>query len=137
MSHQPIPACRLLNRSDPSAIERFVALAQRDADRARGRRLLCAACGRPITEEGAAAQYGGAHEHLFTNPAGIGFRIGCFHHAPGCTEAGPPTAEYTWFAGYRWRFALCGGCGAHLGWSYRGPHHFFGLILDRLRRDLE
>lgn len=96
-------------------------------------RLLCAACGHPITSPRERIRAGGAHQHTFTNPAGFVFRIGCFGRAPGCVQAGAPTLEHTWFAGQAWRCALCGGCRTHLGWAFQdGSSGFFGLILDRL-----
>jgi hypothetical protein len=98
-----------------------------------GQPLLCLACGHPITSlrERIAAE--GAHQHTFTNPGGYVFRIGCFGRAPGCLQAGQPTLEHTWFPGYAWLYALCGGCRTHLGWVFRsGQSAFFGLILDRL-----
>jgi hypothetical protein len=96
-------------------------------------RLLCLACGYPITSLRERITAGGAHEHTFANPGGYVFRIGCFGRAPGCVQAGQPTLEHTWFAGHTWRYALCGGCRAHLGWAFRGGQSgFFGLILDRL-----
>ena len=73
------------------------------------------------------------------NPAGILYRIRCFASAPGCTEAGEFTTEYTWFAGFAWRYALCASCWEHVGWVYRrsaeasdGLGAFFGLIADKL-----
>lgn len=98
----------------------------------RGRRLLCAACAHPVTDEGAAMEAGGSHHHFVTNPSGVEFGLGCFRRAPGCRLAGAPTREFTWFAGCRWRYALCGGCGEHLGWYYDGAAEFYGLILGRL-----
>jgi hypothetical protein len=97
-------------------------------------RLLCLACGHPITSRRERIQEGGAHEHAFANPAGCLFHIGCFARAPGCLQAGQPTLEHTWFPGRAWRYALCGGCRAHLGWAFLGGQSsFYGLILDRLR----
>lgn len=96
-------------------------------------RLLCLACGHPITSLRERITAGGAHQHTFTNPAGYVFRIGCFGRAPGCVQTGPPTLEHTWFPGRAWRYALCGGCRTHLGWAFHdGDSGFFGLILDRL-----
>jgi len=44
------------------------------------------------------------------------------------------TAEFSWFADYRWRYAFCAGCGAHLGWQFvgRADDAFWGLVLARL-----
>lgn len=74
-----------------------------------------------------------SHLHKRQNPAGIHFVFGCFAAAPGCRVIGRPTLEHTWFAGCRWRLALCGSCGEHLGWAFANGKHFFGLIIDRLK----
>ena len=76
----------------------------------------------------------GSHAHRFTNPVGYVYEIGCFRAAPGCGHVGEFIAEHTWFAGYSWQIAVCGGCGEHLGWRYRGAEAgmFYGLITGRL-----
>jgi hypothetical protein len=44
--------------------------------------------------------------------------------------------EFSWFAGYGWRFITCGGCSSHLGWKYDAvtgivePNTFFGILKD-------
>lgn len=97
------------------------------------RHLCCASCRAPVTEQDAAFSIDGAHRHTGTNPHGVTFEIGCFRVAPGCRQVGAETAEWSWFPGYRWQVVLCGGCGAHLGWCYRGVEPvFFGLILGQL-----
>ena len=97
-------------------------------------RLLCAACGAPISARAWALAVDGAHEHRFMNPHGYQFHLGCFARAPGCALAGQPEAAYTWFPGWGWQIAACGACRVHLGWAFSGPGPtFFGLILDRLR----
>jgi len=102
-------------------------------DEGRGRVLGCAFCRRPITSTAAGIEVDGSHEHTFTNPAGIGFRIGCFADASGLMKLGPSTLEWTWFPGYSWQVELCAGCREQLGWLYRSSKHLFhGLILDRL-----
>lgn len=103
-----------------------------------GRRLRCRACGRAITDTGARVEVAGAHEHVKKNPGGFVFQIGCFRAAPGAVPWGAPTAEHTWFAGYAWQIALCGGCGIHLGWAFQAAgDRFHGLVADRLRLDPE
>lgn len=98
-----------------------------------GRRLCCRVCGLPVTDTASRVSVAGSHRHVFTNPAGVVYEIGCFAAAPGCAGAGTPTADFTWFPGYRWSFALCADCGTHLGWRYAaGAGGFYGLILDRL-----
>jgi hypothetical protein len=103
------------------------------------RTILCAACAASITSLDHRMAVQGTHEHRFMNPAGALFHIGCFAHAIGCTIVGPDSLEYPWFAGFAWRFAMCGSCGQHLGWHFRitrkgneGDAGFFGLVLDRL-----
>jgi len=97
-------------------------------------KLLCAACGHAITRRRHRTSVNGAHHHTCTNPHGLVFDIGCFSEAPGCAETGNPTYEWTWFQGFMWRLALCGGCGAHMGWGYRteSGDGFYGLILERI-----
>ena len=94
--------------------------------------VLCAHCGHGITSPGERISIDGRHLHVFTNPDGIIFEIGCFRTAPGCREIGPAVREHTWFPGCAWRVALCANCGIHLGWAYVGRDNFYGLILERL-----
>jgi hypothetical protein len=81
----------------------------------------------------------GRHEHAFFNPAGIAFQVRCFREAPGCLVQGQATAEFSWFAGYQWQYALCGICLSHLGWlfssgksSAENADVFFGLIARKI-----
>ncbi|RKX78742.1 MAG: hypothetical protein DRP87_05365, partial [Spirochaetes bacterium] len=96
--------------------------------------LYCIICGNTITSVLFRTTVQGVYEQTFTNPSGYIYRIGCFKKAPGCTQAGRDTYEFTWFKGYSWRYALCGKCHSHLGWVYRssGGNGFYGLILARL-----
>jgi hypothetical protein len=104
------------------------------ADTRRGNHLRCRACGHPVTEDAERVSVSGSHVHTRTNPAGIEYCFGCFGAAPGCAVLGAATDEHTWFPGCRWRIAVCGSCGEHLGWSFSGVQRFFGLILARLVR---
>jgi hypothetical protein len=102
-------------------------------EESRGRRLLCAACGETVAEEGDRATVEGRHAHRRTNPVGLTFDFGCFGAAPGALPIGTATTEHTWFPGHAWRFALCRACGEQLGWHFEGADSaFFGLIDDRL-----
>ncbi len=95
--------------------------------------VLCKACGHPITTTGEIVAVSNSHQHIFANPGGLVFTIGCFRTAPGCMTTGPLTAEFSWFRGYQWRIAICASCHIHIGWMFAGTgHSFFGLILDRL-----
>lgn len=96
--------------------------------------LRCRRCGHPVTTEQARRSVNGRHVHHLFNPAGILFEVGCFEAAPGCRFDGALTTEFTWFPGFAWRYALCGGCGSHLGWEYQGEAGgFAGLIVTELR----
>ncbi len=95
--------------------------------------VVCRACRSPVTTRAQAIVVDGSHQHTFFNPAGVAYEIGCFSGASGCASAGRPTSEFTWFAGYRWSFALCLGCGVLLGWRFTGAAGgFWGLIVSRL-----
>ena len=96
--------------------------------------ILCRQCHQAITEPAERIAMQGSHRHTFANPHGIVFEIGCFTAVKGCGHAGPPSDEFSWFAGYSWRVAVCFMCLSHLGWffSSSGKESFHGLILDRL-----
>jgi len=95
--------------------------------------LLCFHCLHPITSRREKTSVCGGHTHVFANPGGLVFEIGCFRTAPGCGHDGPPTLEFTWFEGYAWQIATCNGCLSHLGWYYTSAgSSFYGLILSRL-----
>ena len=98
------------------------------------RRVLCRECLHPVTREEDRTEIHGAHQHTFANPSGIVFTIGCFRSADGCGAAGSPTDEFTWFAGFSWRVAVCTACLSHLGWRFDSASGaaFWGLILDHL-----
>jgi len=96
--------------------------------------LRCAQCLAPVARERDRCQVAGAHRHVFANPHGHVFEIGCFTRADGCSSLGPATPDFSWFPGTRWQVAVCARCGLHLGWRYTGQADgsFYGLILPRL-----
>lgn len=97
---------------------------------------LCRWCHNRVAHESDRFRYGDRDCFTFYNPEGARFEIITFSQTRGCEEAGLPTLEYTWFPGHAWSYCHCDRCGQHLGWYYAGPHHFAGLILDRLIRSL-
>ncbi len=105
----------------------------------KGDRLLCSACGHPITNVKNKVSRNGSHEHTFANPHGIVFQIGCFAAASGCVADYKEYTDYPWFPGYSWRIELCANCWVHLGWFFRSESdQFHGLVLDKLvQEDLE
>ena len=101
------------------------------------RAVLCRECGHTITFSRAVLAVDGSSSHTFFNPAGILFEIICFSKAPGCVVQGPPSIRFTWFSGFTWRLAFCGGCLTHAGWLYEsGESAFFGLIGNKLTGDI-
>lgn len=76
----------------------------------------------------------GAYRHTFANPHGYVYEIGCFRWADGCSNIGPSSTEFSWFAGFAWRIAVCRKCRLHLGWHFDSgtQNSFHGLILERL-----
>jgi hypothetical protein len=124
-----------LDAGDPEA--QGAAQVATDEEERPARAIRCADCGAEVTSRRHQVEVGGRHAHTFMNPSAYVFHIRLFSEAPGCHVAGAPTDAYAWFPGHSWRYALCGGCGAHLGWSYEphdppGPVAFFGLIEERL-----
>ena len=103
-----------------------------------GRRLVCVACGQPVTTAAQRMALDGGHLHTFVNPHGLVFEIGCFAIAPGARPEGPPSTEFSWFPGHAWQVAVCARCQAHLGWRYlaiAGGGGFYGLIVAMLREE--
>jgi hypothetical protein len=95
--------------------------------------LVCRACRSRITRRDLGMEINGRHRHVFFNPQGLVFELGCFASARNLMPAGPETDEFTWFPGYRWQVVLCTGCSTQLGWRYVGEQGgFFGLILKAL-----
>jgi hypothetical protein len=82
--------------------------------------ILCASCGTVVSYREHILRYTGISEHVFTNPHGFVFRVGLLREAPGVFSVGDWTEEFSWFTGFAWRFAVCGGCMTHLGWEYLG-----------------
>lgn len=95
--------------------------------------LLCKQCLQKITSVKAKTAVQGQHKHIFFNPQGLVFEIGCFYSAWGYVLLGSATREFSWFDGYAWQIMLCSNCLIHLGWSYMSANDgFYGLILQNL-----
>jgi len=96
------------------------------------RSIVCKACGHALTKESERIELGGRHQHTFVNPHAYAFTIQCFRNAPGCISEGESSTVWTWFPEHAWRIAACGGCRAHVGWSFANGTIFHGLIVDRI-----
>ncbi|WP_161946189.1 cereblon family protein [Desulfonatronum thiosulfatophilum] len=98
--------------------------------------LRCRNCGLVVTKDANRISVNGRHDHVFFNPHGHVFEIGCFGNAPGAMPLGPSSAEFSWFSECTWQIAVCSRCRSHLGWLFAGPNGlFFALILDQLAKD--
>ena len=96
------------------------------------KKLLCTQCRNHVTSITETISVNGAQSHTFTNPAGVTYNILCYQVAPGCDVVGERTAEYSWFSGYEWQYAICKGCSEHMGWLFSNEHAFFALISNKL-----
>jgi hypothetical protein len=96
--------------------------------------LHCVFCKNKITSAEERIPVNDQHQHRLTNQAGERFKVGCFAQAAGCRGLGVGTLEHTWFAGFKWKVAVCLFCGLQLGWYYKDTagKSFYGLILNRL-----
>ena len=96
--------------------------------------IFCTGCQNLITYPEYKIAVNGKHEHVFFNPHGIVFEVGCFSYASGCLPVGSPTLEFTWFEGYAWKIVICSSCFAHMGWQYlsEAGTGFLGLILSHI-----
>ena len=91
--------------------------------------VLCGFCYSIITHTDNLIAVDGSHSHIFANPHGYVFEIGCYKRAPGCLAILKPSAEFSWFSGYQWQVVICKTCSSHLGWYFQSnASSFFGLI---------
>ncbi len=95
--------------------------------------IFCVYCNNLITNHNYQIRISESHKHVFANPHGIVFEIGCFKEAMGCTVFNESSREFSWFTGYHWRIAVCNNCQNHNGWLFTSnTNSFFGLILEKL-----
>lgn len=95
--------------------------------------ISCALCNSFITRPSNKIIVDQTFSHVFANPHGIVFEIGCFDSAPGCIAGSASSTEFSWFPGYSWKIGACQFCSSHLGWIFSSKEdRFFGLILDKL-----
>ena len=137
--HHPIQARIALHmlRPDPRPDKNSTSpdeMPQDDTSAATEDAIVCRQCLNVITSSSERKVVNGAHAHTFANPEGIVFEISCYRDAWGCGYVGPASPEFTWFAGYLWRIAICGNCHAHLGWRFTAPDGLFfhGLITSQI-----
>jgi hypothetical protein len=126
--------CLKLGKRTSHAVDQAQQESPQDTDDAHKKEFLrCANCQYPITRKTDRIEINEKHQHVFANPHGYIYQIGCFVQAPGCVIIGEETSQFSWFPGYTWQIALCGRCLTLLGWAFRSNESlFYGLILDRL-----
>jgi len=95
--------------------------------------IVCAYCNHHITEPSKQIIINQSFRHIFANPHGFVFEIGCFSDATGCRPDSIASYEFSWFAGYSWQTGVCNYCSSHLGWVFSSDlKRFYGLILENL-----
>lgn len=96
--------------------------------------IVCRQCRQRLCRPSEGTVVNGAHRHTFANPSGIVFEIACYRNVQGCSLAGPPSTEFSWFAGHSWQIIICSGCLTHLGWRFNSNQgtQFHGFIVDRI-----
>lgn len=121
-------------KDDTSEIENVPEEETRIISEEQKKAIVCSGCGNLITYPEYKIAVNGKHQHVFFNPHGIVFEVGCFSHASGCVPVGSSTLEFTWFEGYAWKIVMCSSCFEHMGWQYLSESGggFFGLILPHL-----
>jgi hypothetical protein len=95
--------------------------------------VICSVCYQKITDPSKQIIVHQSFRHIFANPHGYVFEIGCFSDAIGCHPASISSNEFSWFIGYSWQIGICNQCSAHLGWFFSSElNNFWGLILEKL-----
>ena len=97
------------------------------------KKICCAFCLHPVTEPENQIVMNGSFRHVFANPHGYVYEIGCFSHASGCRPSSTSSSEFSWFSGFSWQIGVCGQCASHLGWLFSSESKiFYGLIIEKL-----
>jgi len=123
----------ILKKTDLLTIKRVSLQSEEQFLKEESSGIFCRLCSNQVTTLEDMIARLGSHTHVFTNPAGIVYKIRLFKKAPGCINISEPTFEYTWFKGYAWSISICSQCNNHLGWYWVGTDDsFFGLIADRI-----
>lgn len=95
--------------------------------------IVCAFCNHHITEPSKQITVNNSFHHVFANPHGLIFEIGCFSDAKGCVASSISSCEFSWFFGFSWKIGDCNECSTHLGWIFSSESdRFYGLILEKL-----
>ncbi|VDK87356.1 unnamed protein product [Litomosoides sigmodontis] len=82
-----------------------------------------------VSTEGSSAHY--------VNPGGYVHDLFTVSEVVSTVQRGLPSAECSWFPGYKWTIRECSHCGQHVGWRFTSPilspRSFFGLTRRSIR----
>lgn len=96
--------------------------------------ITCVFCNHHITDPSKQISVNNSFHHVFANPHGCVFEIGCFSKAKGCISGSIASSEFSWFFGFSWQIGVCDQCSNHLGWIFSSEsNRFYGLILEKLQ----
>lgn len=97
------------------------------------KKICCAYCLHAITDPDSQISVNGSFYHVFANPHGYVYEIGCFSNAEGCRKVSSSSSEFSWFSGFSWQVCICEQCASHLGWIFLSDTKiFYGLIIEKL-----
>uniref|UniRef100_A0A1I8ELD2 Protein cereblon n=1 Tax=Wuchereria bancrofti TaxID=6293 RepID=A0A1I8ELD2_WUCBA len=73
----------------------------------------------------------------YVNPSGYVHDLFTVSEVVSTLARGTPSAECSWFPGYKWTIHECSHCGQHVGWRFTSsdlsPKSFFGLTRRSIR----
>jgi len=96
--------------------------------------ITCVFCNNHITDPSKQIIINNSFHHVFANPHGLIFEIGCFSDAKGCVPGSIASTEFSWFFRFSWKIGVCNQCSSHLGWIFSSESdRFYGLILEKLK----
>ncbi|XP_044598142.1 protein cereblon isoform X1 [Cotesia glomerata] len=102
--------------------------------------FVCKRCGAKVAKQTDVFQMNEEGvQSAYCNPAGAIHETITLHKAQSLVlDNTPPSSEYSWFPGYQWTIAHCGGCRSHMGWRFTAaqrdlkPQSFWGLTRTSL-----
>ncbi|KAG8041068.1 hypothetical protein G9C98_002056 [Cotesia typhae] len=102
--------------------------------------FVCKRCGAKVAKQTDVFQMNEEGvQSAYCNPAGAIHETITLYKAQSLVlDNAPPSSEYSWFPGYQWTIAHCGGCRSHMGWRFTAaqrdlkPQSFWGLTRTSL-----
>ncbi|XP_050672939.1 protein cereblon isoform X2 [Leptidea sinapis] len=102
--------------------------------------MFCSACTTVVAkwEDVFSMSSEGPHSN-YTNLVGYMHDILTVRTADNLETSGPPSAEFSWFPGYKWTIMVCRCCMVHIGWRFDAekptlrPRRFFALSRNHMQ----